>query len=43
MNVPAQQQWLDKIYDTVRARHEGYYEDSLTLLSLLAMSGNFWN
>jgi Endoglucanase Y len=40
---PANQQWLDALYDTVHARHEDYYEDSVTLLSLLVMTGNAWN
>ncbi|MCE9647167.1 MAG: beta-glucanase [Chloroflexi bacterium] len=42
MNDPAQQQWLNAIYDSVRTTHEDYYEDSVTLLCLMAMSGNFW-
>ena len=36
------QKLLDSIYLAVRKRHEGYYEDSVTLLALLVMSGNFW-
>jgi hypothetical protein len=43
MTVPAQQQWLNDIYDSVRATHEGYYQDSVTLLCLLVMTGNFWD
>lgn len=35
--------WLNALYDSVRAQHEDYYEDSVTLLCLLAMSGNFWD
>ena len=42
MNTPGQQQWLNDLYDAVRASDEGYFEDSVTLLSLLAMTGNFW-
>lgn len=37
-----QQDWLNAIYDSVYDRHEDYYEDSVTLLSLLVMSGNAW-
>ncbi len=43
MNVPEQQEWLNRIYDRVRNVHDDYYEDSLTLLSLLVMSGNWWS
>jgi hypothetical protein len=37
------QTWLNRIYDAVSTRHEDYYEDSVTLLSLLVMTGNFWD
>ena len=37
------QAWLNAIYASVRTDHEDYYEDSVTLLSLLAMSGNYWD
>ena len=37
------QAWLDAIYDAVYQRQEDYYEDSVTLLCLLVMSGNFWD
>jgi hypothetical protein len=30
------------VYDTVYDTHEDYYEDSVTLLCLLIMTGNFW-
>jgi hypothetical protein len=40
---PSQQAWLNAIYDAVRSEQEGYYEDSVTLLCLLLMSGNFWD
>jgi len=43
MNDPAQQEWLNKIYDTVYTNHNDYYEDSINLLCLLVMSGNFWS
>ena len=42
MTVPAQQAWLNSLYDAVRTTHEDYYEDSVTLLCLLVMTGNYW-
>lgn len=42
MNDPAQQAWLNAIYDSVYDRHEDYYEDSVNLLCLLVMTGNSW-
>ncbi len=42
MNDPAQQEWLNAIYDSVRGAREDYYEDSIALLCLLTMTGNFW-
>ena len=42
MNDPAQQEWLNALYDAVHNRHENYYEDSVNLLCLLVMTGNFW-
>ena len=43
MNEPTQQQWLNDIYDAVRVSDEGYYEDTISLLCLLVMTGNYWN
>jgi hypothetical protein len=43
MTDPAQQAWLNAIYDAVSTTHEEYYEDSVTLLSLLVMTGNYWD
>jgi len=42
MNDPSQQEWLNNIYDSVYDTHIDYYEDSVNLLCLLVMSGNFW-
>jgi endo-1,4-beta-D-glucanase Y len=42
MNDPAQQAWLNAIYDSVYDTHLDYYEDSINLLCMLVMSGNFW-
>ena len=39
-----QQTWLNNIYTSVRTNHSGeYYEDTLTLISILVMTGNFWD
>jgi len=43
MNDPAQQEWLNAIYSSVYANHIDYYEDSVNLLCMLVMSGNFWS
>lgn len=43
MTSPTQQSWLNAVYDSVRTREEGYYEDSVALLSLLVMSGTYWD
>jgi endo-1,4-beta-D-glucanase Y len=40
---PDQQAWLDAIYDSVYDVTEDYYEDSVTLLSMLVMTGAFWD
>jgi hypothetical protein len=37
------QPWLNAIWEAVQAETQGYYEDSVTLLSLLVMSGNAWD
>lgn len=37
----AAQDWLNAIYDSVRGVEQNYYEDTITLLCLLLMSGNF--
>lgn len=42
MTEPSQQIWLNDLYDSVSSKHEGYYEDSVCLLSLLVMTGNTW-
>ncbi len=42
MTDPSQQDWLNALYGSVYDRHEDYYEDSVNLLCLLVMSGNFW-
>jgi len=42
MTEPTQQPWLNALYDAVRLSDENYYEDTVTLLCLLAMTGNSW-
>jgi len=37
------QAFLDDIYTRIKDRHEDYFEDSVNLLCLLVMSGNFWS
>ena len=37
------QAFLDSIYAKVRDSHQGYYPDTVNLLCLLAMSGNYWD
>ncbi len=37
------QQFLNDLYDAVYNIYEDYYEDSVTLLSLLVITGNYWD
>ncbi len=43
MADPAAGAWLEAIYDQVRTRHEDYFEDSIALLSLLVLTGNWFD
>lgn len=43
MVTPSQQSWLNAVYDSVRTRQEGYYEDSVALLALMTMAGTYWD
>jgi endo-1,4-beta-D-glucanase Y len=43
MTKPDQQAWLNALYDAVYNTHQDYYEDSVTLLCLLIMTGNYWD
>ena len=36
------QEWLNGIYDAVRAEVQGYYADTVTMQCLIVMSGNCW-
>ncbi len=43
MTRPGQQQRLNAVYNAVYNTYDNYYEDSITLLSLLVMTGNYWD
>lgn len=43
MAAPEQQDWLDAIFDAVKNSDEEYYEDTVSLLCLLAMTNNYWD
>lgn len=40
--VTGQQEWINAIYDAVRLEKQGYYADTVTLLCLIVMTGNYW-
>jgi hypothetical protein len=40
---PNHPEWLNSLYDAVRTDHEDYFEDSVNLMCLLVVSGNFWD
>jgi endo-1,4-beta-D-glucanase Y len=43
MTDPSKQAWLDKLWQhSVERAPENYYEDTLRMLSLVALSGNWW-
>jgi hypothetical protein len=39
---PGQQAYLDAGWTQMAQSREGYYEDSIGLLSMLIISGNWW-
>ncbi|MEK7953938.1 glycosyl hydrolase family 8 [Luteolibacter soli] len=43
MSDSANQAFLNSIYTFVRTTHEDYFEDTVNLLCLIAMSGNYWD
>ena len=43
MTNPSQQAFVNQVYSAVATTHEDYYEDSVTLLSLLVMTGAYWD
>lgn len=42
MTDPAEQDLLNGLYDAIRLSDEDYYEDTLTALCLVVLSGNWW-
>lgn len=42
MSDPAGQAWLDDLFDAMKDVDQGYYEDSINLLCLMAITGNYW-
>ncbi len=42
MTDPALQSFLNALYDSIVDSHEDYYEDSLTALCLIVLSGDWW-
>ncbi|NOK79475.1 MAG: DUF4214 domain-containing protein [Chloroflexi bacterium AL-W] len=43
MTDPSKQAFLNDIYASVYNTRESYFEDSVNLLALLAMTGNYWD
>ncbi len=39
---PHMQEYLDTLYEYLKNRHENYYEDSISLLSQLLITNNYW-
>jgi endo-1,4-beta-D-glucanase Y len=39
----ADQSWLNSVFDSVATTHSNYYADSVSMLSMLVMSGNYIN
>ena len=43
MTTPAQQAYLNRIFEMVQGARQDYYEDTIGLLCLLVLTGNFWD
>ena len=43
MTLPHQQSYLNQAFDLINGNSQGYYEDTIGLLCLLVMTGNFWD
>ena len=43
MSTSSQQIWLNSIYDAVYNTHQDYYQDTINLLCLFVMTGNYWS
>ncbi len=42
MTRPGLQTFLNDLYDSIRTREEDYYEDSVAMLCMLVLTGNYW-
>ncbi len=40
---PNGQDWLNALYDSVRGSDDNYYEDTLSVLCMLVLTGNWWD
>ena len=40
---PQAQGWLNDLYDSVRDSDDNYYEDTLSVLCMLVLTGNWWD
>ena len=40
---PQGQAWLNALYDSVRQSDDDYYEDTLSVLGMLVLTGNWWD
>ena len=40
---PSGQQWLNSLYDSTRTSDQDYYEDTLSVLSMLMLTANWWD
>ena len=40
---PVNQQFINDGWDFIKSREESYFEDSINLLSMLILTGNWWN
>ena len=43
MTDPGQQDFLDSLYEVLRTRDESYYADSISLFSMIVLSGTWWS
>ncbi|MCC6406491.1 MAG: chitosanase [Planctomycetes bacterium] len=43
MTKPSEQAFLDALYSAIEASDEDYYEDSIALLCLVVLTGNWWD
>jgi hypothetical protein len=43
MTTPSQQKFLNRIFNIITRTNQDYYEDTVSLLCMLVMTGNFWD